>query len=224
MGVALAGSVAALVATLTLIGQDARVMFGGMFVVDAFTAAVPDLLPRRSAIVVLALSLRYFRDGRYYQGEYYFLLLTSFLGCLLMPGSRDLVMLFISLELVSAPGFLIAAFRKGDPRSNEAGLKFFLIGVLSAAVMLYGMSMIYGITGQTRLVGDRTRARHGEPRQQGIAAARRRSCSSSSGSRSRSPRCRSSSGRRTPTRARRCRSRRSWRWRRRRPASPGCSS
>jgi NADH-quinone oxidoreductase subunit N len=60
-------------------------------------------------------------------------------------------MLFLSLELVSAPGFLMAAFRKGDPRSNEAGLKFFLIGVLSTAVMLYGMSLIYGVTGETRL-------------------------------------------------------------------------
>jgi NADH-quinone oxidoreductase subunit N len=60
-------------------------------------------------------------------------------------------MLFISLELVSAPGFLIAAFRKGDPRSNEAGIKFFLIGVLSSAVMLYGMSLIYGVTGKTNI-------------------------------------------------------------------------
>src|SRR5437016_5120293 len=68
-----------------------------------------------------------------------------------MPSSRDLLMLFISLELVSAPGFLIAAFRKTDPRSNEAGLKFFLIGVLSSAVMLYGMSLIYGVTGSTHL-------------------------------------------------------------------------
>ena len=57
-------------------------------------------------------------------------------------------MLFISLELVSAPGFLMSAFRKGDIRSNEAGLKFFMIGVLSTAVMLYGMSLIYGLTGR----------------------------------------------------------------------------
>src|SRR5438477_445079 len=59
----------------------------------------------------------------------------------------------ISLELVSAPGFLLAGFRKGDPRSNEAALKFFLISVLSTAVMLYGMSLIYGVTGTLRLDG-----------------------------------------------------------------------
>jgi NADH-quinone oxidoreductase subunit N len=104
------------------------------------------------AVIVLALSLRYVREGGFYQGEYYFLLLTSFLGCVLMPSSRDLLMLFIALELVSAPGFLMATFRKADIRSNEGGLKFFLIGVLSAAVMLYGMSLIYGVTGgETRL-------------------------------------------------------------------------
>ena len=102
-------------------------------------------------MVVLLLSLRYFREGRFYQGEYYFLLLTSFLGCTLMPASRNLLMLFLALELVSAPGFLMAAFRKSDPRSNEAGIKFFLIGVLSTAVMLYGMSLVYGLTGQLEL-------------------------------------------------------------------------
>src|SRR5205085_7432162 len=103
------------------------------------------------AIVVLLLSYRYFREGRYYQGEYYFLLLSSFLGMLTMASSRDLLMLFISLELVSAPGFLMAGFRKNDPRSNEAAIKFFLISVLSTAVMLYGMSLIYGVTGSSRL-------------------------------------------------------------------------
>jgi NADH-quinone oxidoreductase subunit N len=149
MPLSLAGVVASLGAVLTLLGSQ-RSTFGGMFVVDNF-AILFKIFFLAVAIVVLAISLRYFREGGFYQGEYYFLLLTSFLGCLLMPSSRDLLMLFVSLELVSAPGFLMAAFRKGDPRSNEAGLKFFLIGVLSTAVMLYGMSLIYGVTGATRL-------------------------------------------------------------------------
>jgi NADH-quinone oxidoreductase subunit N len=143
------GTLAALVAALTLIGST-RTTFGGQFVVDDF-ALLFKIFFLSVALVVLMLSLRYFRDGRFYQGEYYFLLLTSFLGCLLMPSSRNLLMLFLSLELVSAPGFLIAAFRKSDPRSNEAGIKFFLIGVLSSAVMLYGMSLIYGLTGSLDL-------------------------------------------------------------------------
>ena len=173
--------------------------------------------------MVLAISLRYFREGGFYQGEYYFLLLTSFLGCLLMPASRDLLMLFISLELVSAPGFLMSAFRKNDLRSNEAGLKFFLIGVLSTAVMLYGMSLIYGLTGTTRLeaIAAKLADISGGPETDGASPA---SCSWWWASRSRSARSRSSSGRPTPTRARRCRWRRSWRWPRGRPASPACCS
>jgi NADH-quinone oxidoreductase subunit N len=149
MPVSVIGVTAALVATLTLIGER-RTTFNGMFVVDNF-ALLFKVFFLSVALVVLLVSLRYFREGRWYQGEYYFLLLTAFLGCVLMPSSRDLIMLFLSLELVSAPGFLIAAFRKADPRSNEAGIKFFLIGVLSSAVMLYGMSLVYGVTGETNI-------------------------------------------------------------------------
>jgi NADH-quinone oxidoreductase subunit N len=149
MPLGLVGVLGALVAVFTLYGQT-RTTFDGQFVVDGFALLFKTFFLTVAALVLL-LSLRYFNDGRFYQGEYYFLLLTSFLGCLLMPSSRNLLMLFVSLELVSAPGFLIAAFRKSDPRSNEAGMKFFLIGVLSAAVMLYGMSLIYGITGSIEL-------------------------------------------------------------------------
>jgi NADH-quinone oxidoreductase subunit N len=156
MPLGLIGVMAALVATLTLIGNVPRESFGGVFVVDNF-ALLFKVFFLSVAMLVLGISLRYFREGGFYQGEYYFLLLTSFLGCLLMPSSRDLLMLFISLELVSAPGFLMASFRKSDVRSNEGGLKFFLIGVLSTAVMLYGMSLIYGVTGTTRLAGIATK-------------------------------------------------------------------
>jgi NADH-quinone oxidoreductase subunit N len=149
MPISLAGVLGALGAALSLINSH-RSTFGGMYVVDPF-AVLFKVFFLATAAVVLGLSLRYMREGRYFQGEYYFLLLAAFLGCVTMPSSRDLLMLFISLELVSAPGFLIAAFRKTDPRSNEAGLKFFLIGVLSSAVMLYGMSLIYGVTGSTHL-------------------------------------------------------------------------
>ncbi|MEO6712808.1 MAG: NADH-quinone oxidoreductase subunit N, partial [Mycobacteriales bacterium] len=70
---------------------------------------------------------------------------------LTMASSRDLIMLFISLEIVSVPGFIIAGFRKADSRSTESAIKFFLIGVLSTAVMLFGMSIVYGMTGSVQL-------------------------------------------------------------------------
>jgi NADH-quinone oxidoreductase subunit N len=149
MPLAFVGVASSLAAAITLVGAH-RVLFSGSYVVDNF-AVLFKVFFLAVALVVLLLSHRYFRDGRYYQGEYYFLLLSSFLGMLTMPSSRDFLMLFISLELVSAPAFLMAGFRKSDPRSNEAAIKFFLISVLSTAVMLYGMSLVYGVTGSTRL-------------------------------------------------------------------------
>jgi NADH-quinone oxidoreductase subunit N len=149
MVLSFAGTSAALVATLTLIG-DTRSSFGGTYVVDSF-AILLKVFFLASTLAVLLLSLRYFREGRYYQGEYYFLLLSAVLGMLTISSSRDLLMLFISLELVTAPAWLMAGLRKRDPRSNEAALKFFLIGILSTAVMLYGMSLVYGITGSLNL-------------------------------------------------------------------------
>ncbi|MDP8957446.1 MAG: NADH-quinone oxidoreductase subunit N [Actinomycetota bacterium] len=151
MPLSFAGTALALVLTLTLIGTR-RVTFGGSYVVDNF-AVLFKVFFTVTALVILAFSLRYIREGPYYQGEYYFLLLASFLGMVLMPSSRDLLLLFIALELTSAPGFLLAGLRKRDPRSNEAAIKFFLISVLSTAVMLYGMSLVYGVTGTTRLDG-----------------------------------------------------------------------
>ncbi len=151
MPFAFVGVAASLLATLSLVG-DPRSTFDGAYVVDNYAVLFKTFF-LVTALVVLLISYRYVKDGRYYQGEYYFLLLCSFLGMVTMPSSRDLLMLFISLELVSAPAFLLAGFRKTDPRSNEAALKFFLIGVLSTAVMLYGMSLVYGITGSITLSG-----------------------------------------------------------------------
>ncbi|MGH2663078.1 MAG: NADH-quinone oxidoreductase subunit N [Actinomycetota bacterium] len=160
------GTAAALAVELTLIG-DVRASFGGSYVSDAF-AVLFKVFFLVVALAVLLLSVRYFRDGRYYQGEYYFLLLSAILGMLTISSSRDLLMLFISLELVTAPAWLMAGFRKRDPRSNEASLKFFLIGILSTAVMLYGMSLIYGVTGTLKL--DDIAARLGSA-PQGLAVA-----------------------------------------------------
>jgi NADH-quinone oxidoreductase subunit N len=120
------------------------------FVVDNF-AVLFKVIFLVCAAVVLLLSLNYFEEGRYYQGEYYFLLLCSFFGMLTIASSRDLIMLFISLEIVSVPGFVIAGFRKTDTRSSESAIKFFLIGVLATAVMLWGMSLVYGLTGSLQL-------------------------------------------------------------------------
>lgn len=154
MPLAAAGIFGTLAAVVSLIGDDRGTFaIGGdaTFVVSDF-ALLFKVVFCLIGLGILALSLNYFRSGTYYQGEYYFLLLISLLGGLIMASARDLVSVFIAIEMISTPAFVMAGLRKGDVRSNEAALKFFLFGVLSSALMLYGMSIIYGITGTTVLV------------------------------------------------------------------------
>ncbi len=129
---------------------DERTTFAGTFVVDSFALAFKVLF-LLVLLAVLGISWRFFAEGRYFQGEYYFLLVTAFIGMLLLPSARDLLLLFVALETVSVPAFVMVGLRKRDVHSSEAALKFFLIGVLSVALMLLGMSFVYGFTGVTGL-------------------------------------------------------------------------
>jgi NADH-quinone oxidoreductase subunit N len=145
------GLLAGLVPVLTLAidGQD-RVMFGGAYVVDDYALILKALFLIAGYVVVL-LSTNYVAEGDYYEGEYYVLLLSSILGMLVMASARDLISVFIALELLSIPAYLLATWRKADPKSNEAGLKYYLMGVFATAVLLYGMSLLFGVTGSTLL-------------------------------------------------------------------------
>lgn len=98
--------------------------------------------------LTLILSVKYIESEEYYQGEYYFLLLCSLLGAVIIASSRDLLILFIGIELASGPMFLLSGWKKSSPESNEGAIKFFLFGVLSAALILYGFSLLYGLTGE----------------------------------------------------------------------------
>ena len=143
------GLLATLIPILTLATDGAeRPMFDGAYVVDDFSLVLKALFVLAGYIVVL-MSVDYVRDGDYYENEYYTLLLTSLLGMVMMASSRDLVSVFVALELLSIPAYMLAAWRKGGPRSNEAGLKYYLMGVFASAVMLYGMSLLFGVTGGT---------------------------------------------------------------------------
>ncbi len=85
------------------------------------------------------------------RGDYYGLLLITSLGMVLMASSADLIMLFLAIETTSIPLYILAGFLKADDKSTESGLKYFLFGAVTSAVMLYGFSMIYGFTGETNL-------------------------------------------------------------------------
>lgn len=139
-------SMAAIPLLVMAVDGTTRAMFDGSFTVDTFALVLKAIFVL-SAYLVLLLSVSYIERDRFYQGEYYFLILCSLLGSLVMASSRDLIVLFIGLELTTAPLFLLAGWRKGDVKSNEASLKYYVIGVLSAALLLYGMSLVYGLTG-----------------------------------------------------------------------------
>jgi NADH-quinone oxidoreductase subunit N len=145
------GVLAALVPVITLAasGHD-RDMFGGAYAVDHYAIALKGFFLVATYITIL-ISVDYVAEGDYYKGEFYVLLLTSAFGMSIMASARDLITLFVALETISIPTFILAAFRKHDRDSNEAGVKYYLIGVLSSALMLYGMSFIYGVTGSTKL-------------------------------------------------------------------------
>ncbi|HEX9969048.1 MAG TPA: NADH-quinone oxidoreductase subunit N, partial [Acidimicrobiales bacterium] len=147
--------------SLAVDGTD-RSMFGGAYVVDDFALVLKGLFIV-AGYVVLLMSADYIGEGDYWEGEYSFLLLSSLLGMVVMSSSRDLITIFVALELLSIPAYLLAGWRKRDPESTEASLKYYLLGVLASAVMLYGMSLVFGFSGSTLLarIGD-TVARGGE--------------------------------------------------------------
>lgn len=135
--------------TLALDGTE-RSLFGGAFVVDSM-ALVLKAMFLVSVYVVVLISQNYVAEGDYWQNEYYALLSTSVLGMVVMASARDLITIFVALELLSMPAYMLASWRKGDVRSNEAGLKYYLMGVFASAILLYGMSLVYGLTGSTNL-------------------------------------------------------------------------
>ncbi len=126
-----------------------EMIFGGGFVVDALSIFAKRLFIGSAALSVLAsLSLR---GGPFVRRspEYHFAVLTSLLGMLVLASARELILLFVAFELMSIPLYFLTGFTKREDGSAEAALKFFLVGTVSSALVLYGMSFLYGVTGST---------------------------------------------------------------------------
>ena len=148
-GFSLLGAVIPVI-TLGLSDEGTRSLFDGRYVIDDFSLVMKALFLLAGYVIVL-LSTDYLREGDYYEGEYWFLMLSSLLGMVMMASSRDLISIFISLEFLSIPAYMMAAWRKRDVQSNEAGVKYFLLGVFASAILLYGMSLLYGMANSTKL-------------------------------------------------------------------------
>ncbi|MFI6995812.1 NADH-quinone oxidoreductase subunit N [Nonomuraea wenchangensis] len=122
------------------------------YVVDGFTLVLAGLV-LASAVVIVLMSMTELAGGGIPAGEWHFLLLCTLVGAVTLPASRDLVMLVVALELVSLPVFALTALKRYDGRASEAAVKLFVVSVVSTAVMLFGVSLLYGMTGTVHLSG-----------------------------------------------------------------------
>ena len=142
---------AASAATIFIFNLNTRDSFFNLsFVVDDYSIFFR-LFTIVTAIIIVGLSANYIKGSMVIKrnmGEFYFLILMVTVGTMLMSAAGDLIILFVSLELVSMPTYILAGYEKTNERSNEASLKYFILGVLASAILVYGFSLIYGATGK----------------------------------------------------------------------------
>ena len=126
--------------------------FGGSFIVDDF-ARFLKILALFGSAAAIAMSFDYLSHERQQKFEYSVLILLSTLGMLMLISAADLIALYLGLELMSLPLYVVAASHRDSLRSTEAGLKYFVLGALSSGMLLYGASLIYGFTGTVSFTG-----------------------------------------------------------------------
>jgi len=133
---------------LVLPARPATIAFGGLFVTDSFGDFMKLLVLIGSAVTMI-MSLRFAEREQMARFEIPILMLFATLGMLMMVSANDLISLYLGLELQSLSLYVIAAIRRDNLRSSEAGLKYFVLGALSSGMLLYGSSMVYGFAGST---------------------------------------------------------------------------
>jgi NADH-quinone oxidoreductase subunit N len=126
--------------------------FGGMFIADGYSEFFKGIFLLNAVLTVL-ISVKYIGIEKVNFGEYYGLILFSTLGMMIMASAGDLIVLYLGLELMALSTYILAGFIRYDKKSNEAAMKYFLLGAFASAFLLYGTSMIYGLTGTTDLKG-----------------------------------------------------------------------
>jgi len=134
---------------LPFTGTQAEVAHG-LIAVDRFALFFKVIFLVSAAITTL-MSIRYLEVEGGSPGEYYFLILCATLGMMIMAGGIDLITIFIGLETMAVSFYILAGFIKPNQRSNEAAVKYFLLGAFSLGILLYGMSLMYGLSGTTSL-------------------------------------------------------------------------
>ena len=137
---------------LAVLPPGKLVTFGGSFIVDEF-ARFLKILALIGSAAAIAMSIDYAKREAQERFEYSVLILLSTLGMLMLISAADLIALYLGLELMSLPLYVVAASHRGSLRSTEAGVKYFVLGALSSGMLLYGASLIYGFTGTVSFSG-----------------------------------------------------------------------
>ncbi|MEO5951789.1 MAG: NADH-quinone oxidoreductase subunit N [Chloroflexia bacterium] len=129
--------------------------FNNMIVMDNLGLFLR-MLALGTAIVATLLSIQYVKDRGLAQGEYYAMVALATCGMMFTSAATDLTTIFVGIELMSIAVYILTGFARNDKLSNEAALKYFLLGIFSTAILVYGMAWLYGMTGHTnlRLIGD----------------------------------------------------------------------
>ncbi len=149
----------AFVLTLAMSGQNATA-FAGSIAIDDFAVYFELAILFVAAMIVL-MSLSYADEVRLPGAEYYSLILFAALGMMLMAAAGDLIIIFLGLETMSIAIYVLAGLKRTDPRSNEAAIKYFLLGAFSTGFLLYGIALMYGATGTIKLGPIRDALSHG---------------------------------------------------------------
>jgi NADH-quinone oxidoreductase subunit N len=143
------GLVAALV-IMANTGVIEKTAFSGMVLTDGFAVMIKSILAA-AGLVTIGLSTHYIRREDIDHAEYYALILFAICGMMLMASSASLMMVFLSLEILSISLYILTGFARTEPRSQEASLKYFLLGSFASAFLLYGVALVYGSAGTTDL-------------------------------------------------------------------------
>jgi NADH-quinone oxidoreductase subunit N len=145
-------SIALAVAVAFTFSGSLGVTFGGMFVSDGYGIFFK-IIFFVSLVLSILISIRYIGIVKVNFGEYYGLMLLATVGMMIMASSGDLIVLYLGLELMAMSTYVLAGFIRYDRRSNEAALKYFLLGAFASAILLFGISLTYGLTGTTDIKG-----------------------------------------------------------------------
>ncbi len=147
--VAAAGLAVTLVVMLVYQWNTTDSLYDGLISIDGYSLFFRAVFLVMAIVIVLS-SVEYVRKNLEYPGEYYAILVFAVVGMMLMSASRELLTAYISLELLSFSLYVLVSFDRYNPRSNEGGTKYILLGAVSSALLLFGISQIFGLTGTTR--------------------------------------------------------------------------